>query len=1668
MKSLLKILFIIVLCDNLLNAEIHYNLKENNILTAQEKLFLEKKPSINIAVFENWENFSYKDKNGKFIGYHIDLIKIINKNLKTNFEIQGFSSWSEAYTSAKNTKVDGIMGLYWSKEREKDFIYSPSYYNSPTYLIARQNDNSVNNINDIKDKTVVSIKDALILKLLKTYYPSTKVILVKTLKQRYEKVQNKEADVFFVNNVNNQDLKKYKLKIFYTLYLKAGEFSLGTSINNKVLAGIFKKGVDSLSQEQKDSLRNKWLENTNNSIFSKEELIYIKKTPPLKVGVEQWPPFIFSEDGNKVQGIVADLLKKIGNISGLKFNYILGDWPWILNKFKKQELDILPATAFLKERTRYGLYTPSYLTNLSALFVKKSNSTIKSFKDLNFKTLSMIRGYASIEKIKKKFPNIKIKEVSSLDESIQLLLNNEVDAFYGFELNGNYILKKSLITSIKTIFQNDIQKEDVRIFSRKDDYVLNSILKKSLSAISLKEKEAIFENWIKEKKQTKEVNIILGQNGEPYSFENSFLTGIEYDLLEFILKKMNISINKERISSMENIYKEFKNNKEFDIAFSLKKRNNDFYYSDNFITFDDTAITRYKDNIVIKDISALKNKKILSFNLATKHLGYEFFNAVTNNEQYKEYKSQRKQVKDFLNSESSVLIIDRNIFKWQLRELSSKSISEYKFDDIFSEKNTLYVAFKNKKLRDIFNTKLREIKDSGKYQEIINNYTRYDIKSKKKLSLFLSAILGKSIALNNIKEIKEISRIFLALGYIDKLEVFNEKGKIIFTSKNNEKKFFLEGKSFYNAFFKPIEVGFIRIYFDEKKLKEKVSNNVLIPEIGKFKHLNIFPQIKKIYQRFDYLTQQLSFTKKELEYIKNKPIVTYAETNWEPFAFLDKDNNDEGIIAEYKKIIENKTNLRFKHIKSINHDNWGNVVKAFKDKELDILLSYNPFELNPTRGLVSNAYETFKYVIVTKKDTAFVDNISDLNNKTIALRKNFSIKRFIEKSYPNIKTLEAKNEEDVFKLISSKKAYATIEHYAIASYKINTIYKDLKIAGVLEKKYSHHLLVQENNPILLSILNKVIKSITLDQKNKIRNKWIHSSKKTITDYTLVYQLLAVFVLILIIIFFFMRKLNKAKNLIEAEKKNLETLFMDIQDAVILAKDGRYINVNNSLLKLFNIKNKKDFLDQVPGSMAPKYQANGELSHNEMHKFLDIAYKKGNIRFQWQSRRTSGEILWIEFVVSKVKYFNEDILHMLCRDITKTKLLELELKEQKNIFETLFNDSADGVALIKDGLLVDCNNAVLSMFGFKNKSELVSLSFSDISPLYQENNKKSSKEAKLKMIDSVRYGSNRFEWIHKKVSGEIFWAEIVLSHIKINNENIIHVVLRNISATKRLQEQIKNRTNDLEYSNKELENSNEELQKTILNLKQTQEQLVASEKMASLGGLVAGVAHEINTPVGIGLTGISHLEVLTETINKQYNKDIMTQNDFEEYLLTSKDLSNLIHKNLQKAASLVRSFKQVAVDQSSEEKRVFNLKEYMDEILQSIHSVTKKADIQIDVLCEKDIVINSYAGEYSQIMTNLIMNSIVHAFKKKEKGKIIISITQNNDELIIVYTDNGKGIKKENLHKIFDPFFTTNRNNGGSGLGLNIIYNIITSRFKGNITCKSTENEGAEFFIHLKV
>ncbi|MEA3512011.1 MAG: HAMP domain-containing sensor histidine kinase, partial [Campylobacterota bacterium] len=305
---------------------------------------------------------------------------------------------------------------------------------------------------------------------------------------------------------------------------------------------------------------------------------------------------------------------------------------------------------------------------------------------------------------------------------------------------------------------------------------------------------------------------------------------------------------------------------------------------------------------------------------------------------------------------------------------------------------------------------------------------------------------------------------------------------------------------------------------------------------------------------------------------------------------------------------------------------------------------------------------------------------------------------------------------------------------------------------------------------------------------------------------------------------------------------------------------------------------------------------------------------------------------------------------------------------------------------------------------------------------------------------------------------IFLFKVRKNRLKLENELI--------ESNKALEKH----KEDLEYEvyqrTEELEESNEELQVSINNLNQTQKHMVEQEKMAALGGLVAGVAHEINTPVGLGITGITHFIDKTQKLKKSYEKEEMSEDDFQKYLKESNDLAEIIYTNLKRSADLVKSFKEISVDQTNEVKKEFNFKEYLEKILLSIHSKTKNKHMDINLDCSDLIVISSYPGVYAQIITNLIMNSMIHGFENKNDGKIDITVTYMKDDLSIVYKDNGKGIDKENIKKIFNPFFTTKRDEGGSGLGLNIIYNLITSRLNGTIECKSEIGKSTQFNIKI--
>jgi signal transduction histidine kinase len=179
-------------------------------------------------------------------------------------------------------------------------------------------------------------------------------------------------------------------------------------------------------------------------------------------------------------------------------------------------------------------------------------------------------------------------------------------------------------------------------------------------------------------------------------------------------------------------------------------------------------------------------------------------------------------------------------------------------------------------------------------------------------------------------------------------------------------------------------------------------------------------------------------------------------------------------------------------------------------------------------------------------------------------------------------------------------------------------------------------------------------------------------------------------------------------------------------------------------------------------------------------------------------------------------------------------------------------------------------------------------------------------------------------------------------------------------------------------------------------------------------------------------------------------------------------TDIIFSNLQRATELVKSFKQVAVDKTVEEHRLFSVISYIEEVLLTLHPRLKKTHHSIEVTGERGIEIDSYPGSFSQIVTNLIMNSVIHAFEEGVAGCITLHIEREDEQVILTYTDNGIGIDQENLAKIFDPFFTTKRGLGGTGLGMHIVYNLVTQQFKGRIKCESHLQEGVKFTITIPV
>ncbi|MBN1984119.1 MAG: substrate-binding domain-containing protein, partial [Chitinivibrionales bacterium] len=315
------------------------------------------------------------------------------------------------------------------------------------------------------------------------------------------------------------------------------------------------------------------------------------------------------------------------------------------------------------------------------------------------------------------------------------------------------------------------------------------------------------------------------------------------------------------------------------------------------------------------------------------------------------------------------------------------------------------------------------------------------------------------------------------------------------------------------------------------------------------------------------------------------------------------------------------------------------------------------------------------------------------------------------------------------------------------------------------------------------------------------------------------------------------------------------------------------------------------------------------------------------------------------------------------------------------------------------------------------------------------------------------------YLHSKsfIVSPLFFADDIYGFTLIESDpmqsHICEIISWQISGTiKRLR-----LVDDLKHQTMQLEES-------LATLRKTQRQLVEAEKMACLTSLVAGVAHEINTPLGASLTYASYLENKTQEFSILFEKGELKKSDFSKFIQEALSASRGIMFSLKQAANLVQSFKNIAVDQTSLVRKSFIIKNYFQEIIQSLPATLGVEKHSITVVDEQLVEISSFPGVFSQILTNLLVNSLIHGFEQKNNGDIVIEITGDTENIHIRYCDNGHGIPDSVLPHIFEPFNTSKRSHAGSGLGLHIVYNLVTQTLHGSIKGENKPEGGAVFTI----
>ncbi len=517
----------------------------------------------------------------------------------------------------------------------------------------------------------------------------------------------------------------------------------------------------------------------------------------------------------------------------------------------------------------------------------------------------------------------------------------------------------------------------------------------------------------------------------------------------------------------------------------------------------------------------------------------------------------------------------------------------------------------------------------------------------------------------------------------------------------------------------------------------------------------------------------------------------------------------------------------------------------------------------------------------------------------------------------------------------------------------------------------------------------------------------------------------------------------------AEESYRKLFEASIDGIYVTTPSGLIIDANPALARIMGYDSTGELIQSANNIAETIY-----VRPSSREEYQRLMQRDGMVReYEYQVRRRSGEIRWLSDSATVVRDNSGEAVRYegVVRDITDQKRAEDAIAEGRRLLQQVI-DTVPAVINVKNRELryVLMNRYMAGIFNVE-PDDALGRTTGELMSRYGAN----KTDGNDKRVLATKGGLGFYEEEYLDSSGVMRqWLVNKLPLLDADGEvdKIVTVAL-DIGERKK--------------SEQEMRKAKEAAETALRNLRETQASLIEAEKLAALGRMVAGVAHEVNNPVGISLTVASALERKTERFGEQVARGELRRSSLNEFLETSRDAAAQLVANLNRAAELIQSFKQVAADRNYSDQRTFDLADLTEQVVMSLRPGLRKHNLTLNVNCQPNLVMNSYPGPYGQVLTNLFLNAVAHAFPDGRGGAIDIQAREaGRDNVEIIFSDNGCGMSLDVRRRAFDPFFTTRRDQGGTGLGLHIVYNIVTNRLGGRLDLDSEPGAGTRIQIVL--